>query len=282
MFKTVNKNILKVFRPRKPDSHKYDFGHLLVIGGSKQYFGSVALAILAALRSGVDLVTIVAPERAANLASVLPDLITYPLKGDYLNENHLKELLEFAKNKTGIVIGGGLCRKPETLKTVNLFLKKINLPTVIDADAIHAVAQDRGTIKNKPFVITPHAYEFYVLTGVKIGKKSFKEKIKIVEKFASELGTTILLKGNVDIISDGKQTAVNKTGNPFMTVGGTGDTLAGIVGSLLAQNIPLFDAACAGAWINGRAGDIAAKQKKQGLIASDLIEAIPEVFIKKI
>jgi len=187
-------------------------------------------------------------------------------------------LLEFAKNKTGIVIGGGLCRKPETLKTVNLFLKKINLPTVIDADAIHAVAQDKGTIKNKPFVITPHAYEFYVLTGVKIGKKSFKEKIKIVEKFASELGTTILLKGNVDIISDGKQTAVNKTGNPFMTVGGTGDTLAGIVGSLLAQNIPLFDAACAGAWINGRAGDIAAKQKKQGLIASDLIEAIPKVL----
>jgi len=278
MFKTVNKNILKVFRPRKPDSHKYDFGHLLVIGGSKQYFGSVALAILAALRSGVDLVTIVAPERAANLASVLPDLITYPLKGNYLNKNHLKELLEFAKNKTGIVIGGGLCRKPETLKTVNLFLKKINLPTVIDADAIHAVAQDKGTIKNKPFVITPHAYEFYVLTGVKIGKKSFKEKIKIVEKFASELGTTILLKGNVDIISDGKQTAVNKTGNPFMTVGGTGDTLAGIVGSLLAQNIPLFDAACAGAWINGRAGDIAAKQKKQGLIASDLIEAIPKVL----
>jgi NAD(P)H-hydrate epimerase len=225
------------------------------------------------LRSGVDLVTIVAPERAANIiASLSADLITYPLKGDYLGKEHLSKLMEFSKNKTAVVIGGGLCREKNTLLAVKEFLKRIEIPAVIDADAIYAL--DRSLLK-KNFVITPHSREFYAMTGIE-PEASLEKRIQSVKRFNCK--STILLKGFVDIISDGAAIALNRAGNPYMTKGGTGDTLAGICGSLLAQGIECFDAACAAAFINGRAGDIAAKDKKQGLLATDLIEKIPMVF----
>ena len=268
----MRKSILKIYPKRRPDSHKYDFGSLLIIGGSKLYSGSPALAALAAYRAGVDLVTVVAPRRAADIiASFSPDLIAYPLKGDYLNSGHLKELLKLAKSKTAVVIGGGLCRRKETLKTVAEFLKKTKLPCVIDADAIYAVAEYKPTLRPNS-IITPHAYEFYVLGG-----KEPREE-EAVKELASKLNATILLKGNIDIISNGREVALNETGCPEMTVGGTGDTLAGICGALLAQSINGFDAACCAAYINGKAGSLAAKEKKQGLTATDLIEKIPKIL----
>jgi len=272
----ITKKILKeIYKPRKRDSHKYNYGHLLVIGGNNEYSGSPAFASLAAYRSGVDLVTTVAPERAANIiAGFSPDLITIPLKGDYLKKEHLKDIKKLKFD--AVVIGGGLGREKETLDTVNEFLKKINKPCVIDADAIHAVARNKKLLREKSFVLTPHTREFFVLSGIEIGK--MKEKMKIVKEVAHNLGITILLKGNVDIISDGKKIAINKTGNPYMTVGGTGDVLAGILGSLLAQGVKPFKAACAAAYINGRAGDMAAKEKKVALMASDIIENIYKVF----
>jgi len=275
----VKKSILKkIYRKRDRWTHKYDFGHLLVIGGSKQYSGSPALNALAALRAGVDLVTIVAPERAANIiASFQPDLIAYPLKGDYLNRKHLPELFEFSKNKTAVVIGGGLCREKATIKTVTEYLRKIKIPCVIDADAIHAVATKMEVIGNKNFVITPHSHEFYVLSGIKIGK-DLKERIRIVSNVALGLKTTILLKGHVDIISNGIKTALNKTGSPYMTKGGMGDTLAGICGTLLARGNDTFTAAQAAAYINGKAGEIASKRLKESVLASDLIDSIPEAI----
>jgi len=272
----INKSILnRVFKKRKDWSYKYDYGSLLIIGGSKLYHGSPALAGLSALRSGVDLVTIIAPERAADIiASFSPDLITYPLKGDYLDKKHLSTLMKFSKNKTAVVIGGGLCREKKTLLAVNKFLKRIKIPTVIDADAIHAI--DKKLMK-KNFVITPHTKEFYVMSGIKL-KRSLDRRIESVKRASSLMKSTILLKGFIDVISDGKRTAINRTGNQFMTKGGTGDILAGICGSLLAQGVNCFDAACAAAFINGKAGDLAAKNRKQGLLATDLIEKIPDVI----
>ena len=278
----VNKSILKkVYKKRDSWSHKYDFGHLLVIGGSKQYTGSpalVALSALAALRSGVDLVTIVAPERAANIAaSFSPNLIAYPLKGDYLNKKHLPELLKFSKNKTAVVIGNGLGREKETLKTIIKYLKNISMPAVIDADAIHAVALDKKILKNRKFIITPHSKEFEVLSGAKL-TTNLKERIKIVKHVSSKLETTILLKGHVDVISDGKKIALNKSGSPYMTKGGMGDTLAGICGALLARDVDTFTTACASAYINGKAGEIASKKLGEGVTATDLINSITEVI----
>ncbi len=271
----ITSSILKkIFPPRKKDCHKYDFGHLLVIGGSKLYHGSPLFAALSAYKTGVDLVTIAAPRRSADIiAGYAPDLITYPLDGDFISSRHLKELFKLARGKTAVVIGGGMGKEPQTLDMVNTFLKKIEIPSVIDADAIHAVAQDKSVIKEN-FVLTPHIREFLALSGKDASKMSLKQKISAVEQSAMYVNATIILKGSTDIISDSCQTALNKTGNPYMTKGGTGDTLAGICGSLLAQGIDPFTAACGAAYINGKAGDLAAKSKKQSFMASDLVDNI--------
>lgn len=268
----------KVYKKRYIWSHKYDFGHLLVIGGSKHYSGSPAFNALAALRAGVDLVTIVAPERAANIiASFAPDMIAYPLDGDYICPEHLDKLVEMTKNKDAVVIGGGLTRSKEVLKTVVEYLKRIDIPAVIDADAIHAVATKKEILKDKKFVLTPHPYEFFVFSGIK-PTKNMKYRIKMVKDAATAAKTTILLKGHLDIISDGERASVNRTGNPYMTAGGLGDTLAGITGAILARGIGCFEAACAAAYINGKAGEIASKQFGESLIASDVINTISKVL----
>jgi len=267
----------KIYKKRGKEVHKYDFGSLLVIGGSRVYSGSPAFNALAALRSGVDLVEVCSPERAANIiASFSPDLITHPLKGDYFSEKHLKYIFEVAKNKTACVIGGGLGRKKETFKAVREFLKKTNLPCVIDADAIYAIAEKKSCLKEN-FVLTPHSYEFYILSGEKVAK-NMEERKKQVKRIARNCGCIILLKGHIDIISDGKEIYLNKTGSPYMTKGGTGDTLAGICGALLARNAKPIEAAYFGAYINGKAGELAAKKYKESLLASDLIEEIPKVI----
>jgi len=245
-----------------------------VVGGSKQYHGSPAFNALAALRAGVDLATVLAPERAANIiATFSPDLIVYPLEGEYLGRRHLKTMLEFSKKKTAVVIGGGLTRNKETLSAVRIFLKKTTIPCVIDADAIYAID---GKISRKMFLLTPHAGEFYALTGKKVAT-NINQRKNAVMKEAKRFGIAMLLKGHIDIISDGTKTALNNTGNAYMTKGGTGDVLAGICGSLIAQGNSIFDSACAAAYICGRAGDLAAKEKKQSLLASDLIEKIADV-----
>ena len=277
--RVVTKKILnQVYKKRNAWSHKYDYGHLLVIGGSKHYSGSPAFNALAALRAGVDLVTVVTPRRAADIiASFKPDLIAYPLDCDYFSPKQLKEVLSFVKGKTAVVIGGGMGRSKATLEFIRRFLKQIDLPTVIDADAIHAIAKHIDTIKGKPVVLTPHSYEFFVLSGIRVSNK-IKERVKTVEKFAKKWRVTVLLKGHVDVISDGKQTVINKTGTAYMTKGGLGDCLAGIVGALLARGVDCFTAAAAAAWINGKTGELASKKLGEGLMASDLIDEIPKVI----
>lgn len=276
----VKQGILKqVYKPRPDWSHKGNFGHLLVIGGSRKYSGSPAFNALAAYRSGVDLVTVAAPRRAADIvASFSPDLITYPLDGDYFDESHLKEVLELAKTANAVAIGGGLERCKGTMIAVRKFLKRIELPCVIDADAIHTIKK-KSTIKRN-FVLTPHSNEFFVLTGLQ-PEVDVERRVSLVKNVATQLGCIILLKGHFDVVSDGIRTAVNKTGNPYMTVGGTGDTLTGICGALLARGVDPFDAACAACFINGMAGDLAARKYGEGLMASDLINEIPIVLKRK-
>ena len=281
MGKSVDKSILKrIYKKRDLWSHKYNYGHLLVVGGSKQYSGSPTFNALSALRAGVDLVTIVSPKRAANIiASFKPDLIAYPIDCDYFSIKELEEVLSFVKGKTAVVIGGGMSRRNETLEFIREFLRKISLPVVIDADAIHAVANELELIKNRKVVLTPHVYEFFVLSGKKLGK-DLKERVNAVKEFARKWNVTVLLKGHIDVISNGKKTVINKTGSPFMSKGGMGDTLAGICGALLARGIEAFDAACASAYINGKAGELASKEFGESVLASDLIEKIPKVLKK--
>jgi len=283
----ITKDILKnIYKPRPLDSKKYDFGLLLVIGGSQFYSGSPALSSLAAFKAGVDMGRIIDPKRAADIiASFSPILAAYPLSSDWLTKEHLATLIGFAESakavsrgNTAVVIGGGLGRSDETQEAVLEFLSQVQIPVVIDADAIHAVGKRPEVIAGKNFLITPHTYEFFVLTGKEIYQSSDEEKIKIVQEEAARLQTTILLKGPTDIVSNGEEVAVDKTGTPYMTVGGCGDTLAGICGALMARGIKPFEAAQAAAFINGKAGEVAAAKLKDGMTATDLIEAIPEVL----
>jgi NAD(P)H-hydrate epimerase len=283
----VKKEILKdIFKEKPRDAIKYDWGLLVVIGGSDFYSGSPALSAMAAFKTGVDMVRIIAPKRAADIiASFSPNLAAYPLDGKWLRKKHLPILLEMtetarisARGNCAVVIGGGLGRSDESQYTVLEYLNEISVPAVIDADAIYAVAKKPQVISGKNFLITPHFYEFFVLTKKDVMKLTEKERIKVVQEEAERLKTTILLKGPTDIISNGKEVALNYTGSGYMTKGGCGDTLAGICGALLARKIDPFLAAQAAAYINGKAGEIVAQRKKESLLATDLIEAIPEVL----
>lgn len=285
--KKTTKEILKnIYKKRPVNVRKYDYGLLLVIGGSEFYSGSPALNALAAFRAGVDMVQVIAPKRTADIvASFSPNLAAFSLEEKCLTKQSLSTLMlmtDSAKiispSKTAVVIGGGVGRSKETQEAICQYLSQLSIPAVIDADAIHALAKNPKIIFNKPFLLTPHSYEFFILSGKKVNGLSLQEKIKAIEEEAKRLGTTILLKGEVDIISNGRKTILNETGSPYMTVGGTGDTLAGICGSIMAQGFDPFLAAQAGAFINGRAGALAAKEKKEGLLATDLIEAIPRVL----
>ncbi len=273
--KHVTRNLVKKAYPmRKPWSHKGDFGKLLVVGGSRTYSGAPALAALAALRSGCDLVTVAAPERAANIiASFSPDLITESLTGNCLSSRHTRPVLEMSKHADAIVLGGGLGRKRETMLFVRNLLARIDKPCVIDADAIHAVATNKNLLK-PTHVLTPHAGEFLTLTGHEPGQ-DIKEMAGHARIFSSRLGCTVLLKGHIDVISDGKETLLNKTGVPKMSVGGTGDTLAGICGALLSMGLSPFAAAYSAAYLNGLAGELASKHLGPGMLASDVLSSLP-------
>jgi len=285
----VTENILKdIYKERQKEVRKYDFGLLLVIGGSEFYSGSPALSALAAFKSGVDMVRIIAPKRAADIiASFSPNLAAYPLEGNLLTRKHLPTLISMtesakvvSRGKTAVVIGGGMGRSAEVQETILEYLSKASVPVVIDADAIHALSKKPEVFKGKPFLFTPHGYEFFVLTGKEIIGKSDEEKIKIVKSEAERLQTAILLKGKTDIISNEKEVALNRAGSFLMTVGGMGDTLAGIAGALLARGINIFEAACAAAYINGSAGALAGKKLGDSVTATDLIDEITNVLPK--
>lgn len=283
----VTKEILKnIYKPRPSNAKKYDFGLLSVIGGSDFYSGSPALSAMAAFRAGVDMVRIIAPKRAADIiASFSPNLAAYPLDDKWLTKQHLAVLISMtesakavARGNAAVVIGGGMGRTEETQSAILEYLDYIQVPAVIDADAIHAVGKKPEIISGKNFLVTPHTYEFFVLTGKEVYKLSDEEKIKVVQEEADRLKTTILLKGELDIISNGKEVATGRVGTPYMTVGGCGDTLAGICGALLSRGVNIFEAAQAGVYINGKAGEIAAEKLGEGMTATDLIEAIPEAI----
>jgi len=272
------KILKKIYGKRDVWSHKGQFGRLVAISGSKRHTGSPCFVGLAAYRAGCDLVYIAAPKRAADVAANFsPNLITEPLEGDKLTKKHIKKIISLIKEvrATAVAIGSGLWRKKETLDAIVDLIKKINLPMVIDADAIRAVAKKKEILKRN-CVLTPHADEFRALTGIRV--KNLKERKKFVKQEAKKLNAVILLKGHVDVVSNGNKIFLNKTGTPYMTKGGCGDTLTGICGALLAKRIDTFNSACAAAYINGKAGELASEKYKQGLLATDLIENIPAVI----
>jgi NAD(P)H-hydrate epimerase len=266
---------------RKMDAHKGQFGRLLVIGGSEMFSGAPLLVALAAYRTGVDLVNVAAPEMAAqSIASFSPSMITLKLPGSHLSSSHLKFLNTQFDKASAIVIGPGLGSARETFNAVRRIVNiGINLkkPMLIDADGLKALGLVKKKVFNDSVVITPHAGEFESLSG-KNPARDLKARVEEVRAFSSTSGAVTLLKGHTDVISDGTRVKLNDTGNPGMTVGGTGDVLAGVVAGLMAQGIEPYRAAVAGAFVNGAAGDFAKERMGFHLTPTDLIRFIPKIM----
>ena len=269
-----------VVKPRPPEVHKGDFGRLLVVGGSEVFSGAPALVAMAALRAGVDLTYIAAPEKTARaISSMSPALITVKLEGKHLNSRNTPIIKQYLEISTAVVMGPGLGLHRETKEAVEEIMKLIEeekTPLLLDADGLKAFAEFKRKV-DWPLVLTPHAGEYEILTGRKL-PKDLGQRAEKVQKTARKLGATMLLKGPVDVISDEKRVKFNFTGNPGMTVGGTGDVLSGIVGAFLAQGADPFEAAVAGAFINGAAGDFVWSEKGYHMIPTDILEWIPRVM----
>lgn len=269
-----------VTKMRPSFAHKGDFGRLLVIGGSEVFSGAPTLVSLAALRTGVDIVYTATPEQTAHdIASVSPDLITLKLDGNHLNIGNMSVLKGYLDSVDAVILGPGAGLHSDTTDFVKVCVKTVEeagKPLLLDADGLKAFAAFKRRLK-VPLVLTPHAGEYSVLTG-KTLSDNLEERISEVQKTAKAFGAVILLKGAVDVVSDGDHVKLNFAGNPGMTVGGTGDVLAGVVGGLLAQKADAFEAAVAGAFINGAAGDFVAAEAGHHLVASDLLEWLPQVL----
>jgi NAD(P)H-hydrate epimerase len=268
---------LTMLHKRKASGHKGDSGRILVIGGGP-YSGAPALASLAALRAGADLVTVAVPESIAEIvASYSPNLIVRKLASNILCPADLPILPDLINSHDVLVMGMGLGRATETLETVRKilpFCRKV----VLDADALSALSDSifETLAGSCEIIVTPHGGEFARLRGMET-PEGLEARVKAVREFSEEKGVVTLLKGETDIISDGKQTLLNRTGNAGMTVGGTGDVLAGLTGSLFSKNPAFFASVCA-AYINGAAGDLAFEKAGNGLLATDVMENIPEII----
>lgn len=270
---------------RNSSSHKGNNGSVLIVGGSKDYHGAPAISGKAAFGAGVDLVYIATPESAAiPVKSASEDLIVKSLDGDYLSLNHLDEILELADKVDAVLIGPGSGINDDTSKLFNVLVTKIKKPIVLDADGLKQV--DISLIKNKDnIVLTPHLAEFNQFFNSKLKLDLDSYDFKMVDENITEfqlitknITGTVIVKGKNDLILSGSKFRINRSGNAGMTVGGTGDALAGIVVSLLSQDLSSFDSACLGVFINGLAGDKAYEMNGNGFSASDLVSYIGNVI----
>lgn len=269
--------------PRRPESHKGDYGLALIIGGSVGMAGAPALAGLAALRSGAGLVRLATPEPCRDLvASFEPSYMVVGLPADEagrISLGALEQIKQLAYQATVLALGPGLGRSEELTQLVGQLHAHLDRPMVIDADGLNALAESGKLTVQPPSVriLTPHPGEFSRLSG---GVKPVgAERASLAQQYAAHWGGILILKGHQTCVSDGQQTWINPTGNPGMATGGTGDVLTGVIAGLLAQGLPPYDAARLGVYVHGLAGDLAAAELGQvSLIASDLVRYLPQAF----
>lgn len=287
--KYITKEQIK-FPKRKKESRKGENGEVLIVGGSEDYVGCLTLAGLAALRTGVDWVTVAAPEKVAWAVNCLtPNLITKKIKGKFLQPTHVKEIVDLSTQFDAVLIGNGIGRKTGTERFLKTIVKRIKKLKVIDADGIKAISIDDV----KDSILTPHLGELKILllnSGILqkqvnkiIKQRDVKQKACLIKQaFKQRLKNNVLVvKGHIDIIISSDKVFYNKTGNPGMTQGGTGDVLSGLAAGFLAQNQDLLQSTINATYINGLIGDILLKKKKgYSFIASDMTKDIRVVLAR--
>lgn len=272
-----------LFASRPLNSHKGNFGHVLVVAGSRGKTGAAAMAGLAALRSGAGLVTVATADPALDtVARFAPELMTAPLPSTEtgaIAKTALPALRELARGKDALAIGPGLGTHPQTVEVVCALMAEIPQPMVVDADALNALAST-GWTPAGPRIFTPHPGEMSRLTAQPTSD-ILRNGPEIAQRFAMDRRVTLVLKGHRTLIAfpDGR-VWVNTTGSPAMATGGTGDILTGLVAGLLGQHPEQPDLATGAAvWLHGMAGQIGARTLgEQALIATDLLRFLPEAI----
>ncbi len=271
-------------RQRRDDAHKGDAGHLLVLAGSRGKTGAAALTSMAALRAGSGLVTLGVP-RSVNptMEEKLTEVMTCPLDETdeaSLSFSGIEEIFGLIDKKNAVAIGPGLTTHSDVKKVVAALIEKSPVPLVIDADGINCIAGELDVFKNasSQCILTPHPGEMARLTGTTPSSVQ-SNRIGIVRGFSVKYGVFLVLKGAGTVVSDPSGTVyINTTGNSGMATAGMGDVLTGIIGGFLTQGYKPLDACIMGVYLHGAAGDMAASEKgKTGLIASDVLDALPLV-----
>jgi ADP-dependent NAD(P)H-hydrate dehydratase len=273
----TNKLVKELTVPRLLSSKKGDNGIVLIVGGNKFYHGAPTLSSMAALRSGTDIVyTAVPKSNIVAVRSFSPNIIAVPISDDKLTMGSANRLLAMIPKKPHTAaIGMGLTiARPEALQSMIRNLKGDGIRLLLDASALFPAILKEICVSDT--IITPHAGEYKRIFGENAGIDE-KERITNVYKRAKEYSITILLKGHTDIISDGERVAINKIHNCAMTVGGTGDILSGLTAGILTK-MKSYEASILGVYFNGVAGNLAYDKVGLHMIATDLLECLPNAM----
>lgn len=270
---------------RRPDSHKGDYGHVLILAGSRGMAGAGCLAAMGALRSGAGLVTVGCPEGVYPIvAGKLTEAMTLPLPqtaGGSLAAGALDAAVRFAEKCSVVAAGPGLGQDPETAEFVRGLAARLEHVLVLDADGLTAFAgrADDFSRRKGPTLITPHPGEMAALVGSTAAEVQLNRE-KVAVDFAKRFPAfAVLLKGEKTVVTDGERVYGNATGNPGMATGGSGDVLTGVVAALVGQRLDHFEAGALGACLHGLAGDLAARKYGQvSMIAGDIVECLPAAF----
>ena len=275
----THEKVLNILPDRDPYAHKGKFGKILLLCGSEGFTGAAALAAMGALRSGAGLVFLGVPRSIYAIAAVkLTEAIVFPLPDadGKLSSGAISNILDRLPQMDAVLIGPGLGQSQGVADVVKAVLEQAECPVVLDADGINVMAKHKDILRGRKAatILTPHDGEFARLGGV-IGEK----RAAAAEQMARDLGAIMLLKGHRTTITDGTNTYINRTGNPGMAVGGSGDVLAGIIVGLLGQGIAPLEAAACGTWLHGAAGDrCAAEMGQYGMLPTDMLHVLPRLL----
>jgi hydroxyethylthiazole kinase-like uncharacterized protein yjeF len=272
-------------KPRDRNSHKVDYGRLLVAAGKTGMLGAAYMVCQGALRAGVGLVTAaVIAQDYPILATKLVEGMTRPVSTGPAGTFHpasIDNMTDLLDTADALAVGPGIGTEAEVVEFLNRLLSSYKGPVVIDADGIKNLRGMENLVRDRdvPGVITPHPGEFTALTGIP-KEQILADRVKAASDLSRSLNTTVVLKGARTVIAEpGGNARLNLTGNPGMASGGSGDVLTGIIAGLIAQGYAPFDAACLGVFLHGLAGDLAcAEMGEMSLIASDLIDYLPKAF----
>ena len=272
-------DVLNRLPDRNPMAHKGNFGKILLLCGSRGYTGAAALAAMGALRCGAGLVYLGVPACIYEIEAIkMNEPVVFPLPdmNGMLSVQALDRIMELLPNMDAVLIVCGMGCCDNTFSIVQRILYEFSGPVVLDADGINVLAGHIDILRGRTgvTVLTPHEGEFQ-----RIGGLLTEDRITSAKMFALDSKSIVLLKGHRTVITDGKKTYVNPTGNPGMAVGGSGDVLAGMIIALLGQGIAPLEAAACSAWLHGAAGDICAAEIGQyGMLPTDMLRVLPRLL----